>query len=324
MADLQLKLACWDYDRTRPLIDGRVKPKGIDLHIDIMRPQQAFAKLLAPSDYAVAEMSLSSYIALKAQPDCPLVAIPVMLSKMFRHDCIYVRRDAGIKTPADLKGKRVGTIRYASTGIVYIKGFLQHDFGVLARDIRWFIGGLDEPVKSVRPANAGSDVEVALLPETETLDAMMARGEIDAMMVLQLPPSFAAGADHIVRLFPDYKRVEIEYFKRTGIFPVMHTVAIRKTVVDKHPEVAKSLYGAFVAARDIALHGLYDTDALHLTLPFLIDHVEETMRVFGRDYFSYGLAPNRNSVDALCQYMHEQGLTPHRVSPDVLFPPELA
>ena len=323
MADLPLKLACWDYDRTRPLIDGRVKPSGIDLHIDIMRPQQAFAKLLAPSDYAVAEMSLSSYIALKAQPNCPLVAIPVMLSKMFRHDCIYVRPDAGIKTAADLKGKRVGTIRYASTGIVYIKGFLQHDFGVLARDIRWFIGGLDEPVKSMRPANAGPEVEVTLVPETETLDELMARGEIDAMMVLQLPPSFAAGANHIVRLFSNYKQIEIDYYKRTGIFPVMHTVAIRKTVVDKHPEVAKSLYDAFVAARDIAVHGLYDTDALHLTLPFLIDHVEETMRVFGRDYFSYGLAPNRGGVDALCLYMHEQGLTPHRVSPDDLFPPGL-
>ena len=321
MPNLPLKLACWNYDRTRPLIDGRVKAKGIDLHIDLMRPQQAFAKLLAPSDYAVAEMSFSSYVALKARPDCPIVAIPVMLSKMFRHDCIYVRPDAGIKTPADLKGKRVGTIRYGSTGIVYIKGFLQHDFGVEARDISWFIGGLEEPVKSVRPPNAGPDVEVTLVPETETLDDLMARGEIDAMLVLQLPPSFTAGAKHIARLFPDYKQVEIDYYERTGIFPVMHTVAIRKTVLDKDPSIAKNLYDAFVAARDMALHGLYDTDALHLTLPFLIDHVEETMRVFGQDYFSYGLAPNRTSIDALCQYMHEQDLTPRRVSPDELFPP---
>jgi 4,5-dihydroxyphthalate decarboxylase len=321
MPNSPLKLACWNYYRTRPLIDGRVKPKGIDLHIEMMRPQHAFAKLLAPSDFAVAEMSFSSYIALKAQPNCPIVAIPVMLSKMFRHDCIYVRRDAGIKTPADLKGKRVGTIRYASTGIVYIKGFLQHDFGILSRDIRWFIGGLEEPVKSVRPPSAGPDVEVTLVPETETLDDLMARGEIDAMFVLQLPPSFTAGATHIVRLFPDYKRIEIDYYKRTGIFPVMHTVALRKSALDKNPWIAKSLYDAFLAARDIALNGLYDTDALHLTLPFLIDYVEETMRVFGHDYFSYGLAPNRTSVDALCQYLHEQDLTPHRVSPDDLFPP---
>jgi len=162
---------------------------------------------------------------------------------------------------------------------------------VQARDIHWFIGGLEEPVKSVRPPNAGADVQITIVPETATLDELMARGDIDAMLVLQLPPGFTAGAPHIARLFPDYKRVEIDYYRRTGIFPVMHTVAIRKTVLDRDPWIAKSLYDAFVAARDIALHGLYDTDALHLTLPFLIDHVEETLRIFGADYFSYGLAP---------------------------------
>jgi 4,5-dihydroxyphthalate decarboxylase len=321
MEALALKLACWNYDRTRPLIDGRVKPQGIDLHVDLMRPQQAFAKLLEPSDYAIAEMSFSSYIGLKAQADCPMVAIPVMLSKMFRHDCIYVRPDSGIKSPADLKSKRVGTIRYASTGIVYIKGFLQHDYGVMARDIHWFIGGLEEPVRSVRPPNTPDEIQITLVPETQTLEDLLAAGEIDAMMVLQLPPSFLAGAPHIARLFPDFKSIEIDYYRRTGIFPIMHIVAIRKSVYDKDPWLAKSLYNAFVAARDIAMHGLYDTDALHLTLPFLIDHIEETQRVFGADFFSYGLAPNRVSVDALCQYLHEQNLTDHHVAPESLFAP---
>ena len=323
MPALPLRLACWNYDRTRPLIDGRVKPEGIDLAIDLMRPQQAFAKLLEPSDYAVAEMSFSSYIGLAAQADCPMVAIPVMLSKMFRHDCIYVRRDAGIKTPADLRGKRVGTIRYASTGIVYIKGFLEHDYGVRAEDIHWFIGGLEEPVKSVRPPNAPHDVQVTLVPETRTLDELMAAGEIDAMLVLQLPPSFLRGEPHIARLFPDFKQVEIDYYRRTGIFPVMHTVAIRRSVYDKDPWVAQSLYDAFLGARDIALHGLYDTDALHLTLPFLIEHVEEAQRVFGADFFSYGLAANRVSIAALCQYLREQHLTDHLVAPETLFAPGL-
>ena len=316
---LPLKLACWDYDRTRPLIDGRVKPDGIDLHIDLMRPQQAFAKLLQASDYGAAEMSFSNYIALKAKPDCPMIAIPVMLSKMFRHDCIYVRQGAGIARPEDLRGKRVGTIRYASTGIVYMKGFLAHDYGVHARDIHWFIGGLEEPVKSVRPPGTPDDIQITLVPETRTLDELMREGEIDAMMVLQLPPSFQHGEPHIARLFPDFKRVEIDYYRRTGIFPVMHTVAIRKSLHDADPRLAKSLYQAFCKAKDIALHGLWDSDALHLTLPFLLEHVEEARRIFGEDFFSYGLAANRVSVDALCQYLFEEKLTPHRVRPEELF-----
>jgi 4,5-dihydroxyphthalate decarboxylase len=321
MADLPVKLACWDYDRTRPLIDGRVKPEGIDLAITLMPPQQAFAKLLEASDYGAAEMSFSNYIALKAKPDCPMIAIPVMLSKMFRHDCIYVREGAGIARPEDLKGKRVGTIRYASTGIVYIKGFLAHDYGVLPRDIHWFIGGLEQPVKSVRPPGTPDDVKITLVLETKTLDALLEAGEIDAMMVLQLPPSFIRGAPHIRRLFPDFKQIEIDYYRRTGIFPVMHTVAIRKQLYDASPWVAKSLYQAFARAKDIALHGLWDTDALHLTLPFLIEHVEEARRVFGADFFSYGLGPNRVGIDALCQYLHEEALTPRRMTPEELFAP---
>jgi 4,5-dihydroxyphthalate decarboxylase len=321
MADLPVTLACWDYDRTRALIDGRVKPEGIDLAIEILPPQQAFAKLLQPSEFGAAEMSFSNFIALKAKPDCPMVAIPVILSKMFRHDCVYVRKGAGIEKPEDLKGKRVGTIRYASTGIVYIKGFLEHDYGVRARDMHWFIGGLEAPVKSVRPPGTPDEVQITLVPETETLDALMEAGEIDAMMVLQLPPSFTEGKPHIRRLFPDFKRVEIDYFRRTGIFPVMHIVAIRKSLFDANPWMAKSLYQAFGKARDMALHGLYDTDALHLSLPFLIDHIEETRALFGPDFFAYGVGPNRTGIEALCQYLHEQNLTPRRLGADELFVP---
>ena len=323
MPDLPLKLACWDYDRTRPLIDGRVKPQGIDLRVTLMRPQQAFTKMLETDDFEIAEMSFSSYIGLKAQGHCPMIAIPVMLSKMFRHDCIYVRADSGIKTPQDLKGKRVGTIRYASTGVVYIKGFLQHDFGVRPRDIHWFIGGLEEPVKAERPPRTPDDIRITLLSQSQTLEGMLASGELDAVIALQLPGSFVRREPHIARLFPDFKTVEIDYFRRTRVFPVMHTVVIRDTVHAAHPWMAKSLYDAFCAARDIAVHGLYDTDALHLTLPFLIDHFEETYRTLGADFFAYGLAANHASVAALCQYLHEQNLSDHLVAPESLFVPGL-
>jgi 4,5-dihydroxyphthalate decarboxylase len=323
VSDLPLKLACWEYDRTRPLIDGRVKPEGIDLRVSVMRPQQAFAKMLESDTFEIAEMSFSSYIGLKARADCPMIAIPVMLSKMFRHDCIYIRANSGIRTPQELKGKRVGTIRYASTGVVYIKGLLQHDFGVHARDIHWFIGGLEAPVAAVRPPGTPKDVQITLLSGRQTLEGMLAAGELDAVITLQLPGSFVRKEPHVARLFPDFKTVEIDYFRRTGIFPVMHTVVIRDTVYAANPWIARSLYNAFCAARDIAVDGLYDTDALHLSLPFLIDHIEETHRTLGPDFFSYGLAANHASVAALCRYLHEQNLTDHPVAPETLFAPGL-
>ena len=321
MARLSLSLACWDYDRTRPLIDGRVTPEGIDLKVQVMRPRQAFERMLATGEFDVCEMSFSNYVTLRAQPDCPLVALPVMLSKMFRHDCIYVRRDSGIKVARDLIGGRVGTMRYTSTALVFARGLLQHEFGVHARDLHWFIGGINDGVAAARPEHTPADVRMTLLSKDQTLDQMLINGEVDALITQDIPSSFLARDPNIVRLFPNFKAVESDYYQRTGIFPAMHTVVIKAPACRENPEIAQSIYDAFCRAKDIATHGLYDTDALHLTLPFLIDHVEEARRIFGDDYFSYGLEPNRRTIAALCQYVHEQSLSSRLVSPDELFAP---
>ena len=322
MPDLRLTLACWDYDRSRPLIDGRVKPEGIDLDIKVLRPRETFPRMLDKQEFDVSEMSLASYVSLKGKGACPFVAIPVALSKIFRHGCIYVRPGAGIRTPQDLKGKRVGTTQYGSTGLVFIKGMLAHDHGVAAEDIHWIIGGLDAPTqRPLLPLDLPASVKIDFLPEGKTLEAMMAAGELDALFSLHIPESFLRGAPHVRRLFADHKAVEQDYYRRTWIFPIMHTVVIREDVYRKDPWVAQSLYDAFCAARDIALQGLYDTDALHLSLPFLIDHVEETWRVFGKDFWSYGLEPNRPTLAALGDYVHEQHLSPRKVAPEELFAP---
>ncbi|MDB5649922.1 MAG: 4,5-dihydroxyphthalate decarboxylase [Hyphomicrobiales bacterium] len=319
MADLPLSLACWTYDRTRALIDGSIKPDGIDLDVKVMRPRVAFERMLATGEFDVSEMSLANFVALKGHDRCPLVAIPVMLSKMFRHDCIYVREGSGIATPRDLRGKRVGTMRYASTALVFARGQLQDEYGIHARDLDWFIGGINVPMRSTRPDNAAADTCVTLLSESQTLDAMLRDGKVDALMTQDLPESFVRGEPWITRLFSDSKAAEIDYFTRTKIFPVMHIVVMREDVHRANPWVAKALYTAFSRAKDAALHGLYDTDALHLSLPFLIQAVEESVRTFGPDFFSYGLDANRPAIDAICRYVFEQGLSKRLVSPHELF-----
>ncbi|HLH98049.1 MAG TPA: PhnD/SsuA/transferrin family substrate-binding protein [Xanthobacteraceae bacterium] len=321
---LELTLACWDYDRTRPLIDGRVRPEGIDLDIKVLRPRQTFQRMLDDREFHVSELSLASYAALKGRGDCPYVAIPVALSKIFRHSCIYVRTNAGIRTPADLKGKRVGTTQYSATAMVFLRGLLQHDYGVLPEDLHWFMGGLKAPTEQpLIPLNLPKSVRLDFLGKGATLEGMFAEGALDALMSIYIPSLFLDGSPRIARLFPNFKQVEQDYFRRTGIFPIMHIVVLREDVYRQHPWAAKSLYQAFSAAKDIAIHGLYDTDALQLALPWLLDHVEEAWRVFGRDFWSYGLAPNRPTLAALGRYVHEQGLSPRIVLPEELFVPDV-
>lgn len=324
MSKLPLTLACWDYDRTRPLMDGRVQPEGIDLNVLVMRPAETFARMLQHREFQVSELSLASYVTLKARGECPFVAVPVTLSKIFRHSCIYVRPDAGIKTPQDLKGKRIGTQQYGSTGTVFMRGMLQHEYGVLGEDIHWFMGGLNTPTEPpLLPLNLPPTIKLDFLPGSQTLQGMLEAGELDGLLTLYIPSIFQRGSPRIARLFPNYKEVEQDYYRRTRIFPIMHTVVIREDVYQEHPWVAASLYQAFCAARDMAVNGLYDTDALRLALPWLIDHVEEAWRIFGKDFWAYGLEPNRPALEAIGQYVFEQGLAPRPVSPDELFAPNV-
>jgi 4,5-dihydroxyphthalate decarboxylase len=324
MANLKLTLACWGYDRTRPLMDGRVRPEGIDLDIKVLRPRQTFQRMLDDREFHVSELSLASYTALKGRGQCPFVAVPVALSKIFRHSCIYIRTDAGIKAPADLKGKHVGTSQYSSTALMFMRGMLQHDYGVAPSDLHWFMGGLNTFTEQpLIPLNLPKDVRLDFLPAGKTLEGMFEAGELDALLSIYIPSLFLQGSPLITRLFPNFKTVEQDYYRRTGIFPIMHTVVLRQDVYEAHPWAARSIYQAFLAAKELAIEGLYDTDALQLSLPWLLDHVEEAWRVFGKDFWSYGLEANRPALSAIGRFVHEQGLSPRAVSPDELFAPDV-
>jgi 4,5-dihydroxyphthalate decarboxylase len=249
------------------------------------------------------------------------VAVPVALSKIFRHSCIYVRKDAGIEKPEDLRGKRVGTSQYSSTGLCFMRGMLQHDYGIKSEDMHWFMGGLNTFVEQpLIPLNLPKAIKLDFLSGDETLEKLFAAGELDALLSLYIPKMFLEASPQMTRLWPNFKAVEQDYYRRTRIFPIMHTVVVRHDVHREHPWVATSIYKAFSEAKAIATEGLYDTDALHLALPFLIDHVEETWRVFGKDWWPYGVEPNRPTWEAIGRFVHEQGLAPRVVAPDELFP----
>lgn len=322
MADISLTLACNDYDRCRALLDGRVKPEGITLDIKRIKPRELFPRMLDSQEFQISEMSLASYASLVARGQNKFTAIPVALSKIFRHSCIYVREGAGIERPQDLRGKRVGTTQYGATATVYMKGMIRDEYGVAPHEMKWFVGGLSAPTEPpLIPLNLPSNVDLQFLPPGQTLEQMLLNGELDALFSIYLPKIFLEGNPHIKRLFPNFKQVEQDYFRRTGIFPIMHMVVLRNDVIRDYPWAAKSIFDAFCRARDLALRPMYDTDALAVGLPWLLDHIEETWRFFGKDYWAYGLEPNRKSLEALCRYVHQQGLAPRRVAPEELFAP---
>jgi 4,5-dihydroxyphthalate decarboxylase len=324
MSDLKLTLACWDYDRTRPLIDGRVRPRGIDLDVQMLRPRVMFPRMLEHKEFHASELSLASYASLLGRGDTSFRALPVAVSKIFRHSCIYIRPGSGIDKPEDLRGKRVGTTQWGSTAAVFMKGMIQDEYGVAPSEMRWFMGGLDAPTQApLIPFTPPPGVSLELLPEGKTLEAMMEAGELDALFSIYLPKIFLAGSPNCKRLWPNFKEVEKDYYRRTKIFPIMHTIAMRTDVIEAHPWAPEALYHALVEARDIAVEGLYDTDALRLALPWLLDHVEEAWSVFGEDFWAYGLEANRPTLAALGRYVFEQGLSPRVVAPEELFMPGL-
>jgi 4,5-dihydroxyphthalate decarboxylase len=320
VTNIKLKVACWDYDRTRPLIDNRVQVEGVQAEYIVLRPREAFTRMLEYEEFDVSEVSLSSFARLKANGDDRFVGIPVALSKMFRHSCIYVRTGAGIQTPADLRGKRIGVTHLDSTGIVFIKGFLRDDFDVQPHELKWVVGGLDKPQLASKAYDFSSHGDVQYLDERQTLTEEFQAGRLDALISNHIPSLFLRRDPQISRLFENFRSVEADYYRRTGIFPVMHVMAMRASLHRKYPWLAEHILQAFSLSKGIAMNGLYDTDALRLSLPWLIDHLEETWACLGEDYWSYGVTPNRATFDALCRFQFEQGLVGRQIDAAALFP----
>jgi 4,5-dihydroxyphthalate decarboxylase len=323
MSKLRLTLACWNYDRTRALVDGRVRPDGIDLNYLSLPVEETFFRMLRHREFDAAEMSLSSYVLSLFQPEPPFVAIPVFPSRFFRHSCIYVNAASGIMGPADLVGKRVGTPEYQMTAAVWIRGILSDEHGVPATSVRYFSGGEEEPGRPEKlPLDLPPAFRVERIGPQQTLSSMLAAGEIDALYTARMPSSFRSAGGSVKRLFEDFPMVERDYFRRTGIFPIMHTVVVRRDVYTRDPWIAQSLYKAFCAAQRDAYADLAETAALKTMLPWLTAHLEDTRREMGADFWPYGVEPNRRTLETFLRYSHEQGLAKRPLDPGSLFAPE--
>ena len=320
MAALRLTLACWDYDRTRALMDGTVRPEGIEL-IYLNQPvEETFFRMLRYREFDCSEMSLSSYTASLHSDNPPFIAIPVFPSRFFRHSCIFISAKSGIRKPEDLKGKRIGVPEYQMTAPVWIRGILSDEHGVRVTDVEHLSGGEEEPGRDEKlKLNLPSSIKLRPIGAQQTLSRMLADGELDALVTARAPSTFQREPDKVKRLFPDYVEREKDYYRRTKIFPIMHTVVIRRDLYQKHPWVAQALYKAFSEAKARAM-ALYDqTAALPAMVPWLVAEIEETRREMGADWWPYGVAPNRAVLDTFLRYHHEQGLSRLRLAPEDLF-----
>ena len=318
-----MSIAVGDYDRTRPLADGTVAIDGVKPKFLLLSPEEMFFRAFRHVDFDVCELSLSSFAVRTARGDNPYVGIPVFPSRAFRHTSIVVRRDRGIDTPQDLKGRRIGTPEYQLSACVWARGILQDDYGVKPEDIIWVRGGMEDPGRIEKISlELPPAVRLESAAPDRTLSAMLAAGEIDGIIGPRLPSCFEDRAAKVGWLFQDTVQTASRYFQRTGIFPIMHLIGVRRTLIEQHPWLPATLLKAFSAAKSRALRHLADTSAAKVTLPFVEEQLVAARALLGEDFWSYGFTPgNRKVLDTFLGYHHAQGLSARRVASEELFHP---
>jgi 4,5-dihydroxyphthalate decarboxylase len=315
MANLTITIGCRDYDHTRALAEGKVKIDGTELEfVNLSPPSQIFLRMLRDEAFDASEMSLSNYMIALGKDDRRFVAIPVFPSRVFRHSYIWIDTRSGIERPQDLKAKKVGIADYSMTALLFVRGLLQHQYGVAPDDIHWF-RRRSEHVAIEIPAG----VRVENIAKDETLDGLLEAGKLDAVAVTSPPRAFLQGSPHVRRLFGDCRAVEAEYYRETGIFPIMHLVVIRRAVYQRDPKLAVRLSQAFAAAKRVAFEAYEDGLS---TLPWINLDLEYARSVLGEDIYPYGVKNNLPTLEAAALYSHEQGLTPRRFAVEELFAPE--
>jgi 4,5-dihydroxyphthalate decarboxylase len=321
MAELNLSVAIGDYDRNRPLIDGAVRIDGVDPVFMKLCPEEIFFRAFRNQDFDICELSLSSFTVKTATGACPYVGVPAFVSRCFRHTSIYVRTDR-IKKPEDLKGKRVGVPEYQLTANVWARAILEDDFGVKPSDMHWIRGGIEHAGRPEKiTLNLPSGVRLENAPEGMTISELLLKGEIDAFIAPRPPAKAALMSANIGLLFRDSAAAAKDYFKRTGIFPIMHLIGVRKSLAEKHAWLPAAVLKAFEQSKTMALEQLSDVSAAKVTLPFLEEELVSARALMGEDFWPYGLEPNRKTLEAFLRHHHSQGLSPRLVGVEEMFHP---
>lgn len=326
-ASPEITIATWDHDRTLPVMDGRVPVPGVRLTPHILPTTQLFPIAVQEARFDITELSLSSLILQASRGEAQYVALPAFVSRAFRHNGFFRRAGSGIETPADLRGRAVGVPEYQMTAALWMRGILADEYGVQATDIHWRTGALDTGVRPERLAlRPAPGLSITPIEPPETLQDLLLDGRIDAVLAPAPPRAFAEGDPRIERIFPDFQAAEAAYFRRTGFFPIMHVIAIRKTLAEAMPDLPMAVYQAFVQARDIAvgrLEAVWQGSANRLSLPWLNAAMEQTRAAMGPDIWPYGFAAARTEVAAMCRYSVEQFLAEREVTPEELFHPSV-
>ncbi|MAH83433.1 MAG: hypothetical protein CBB68_03605 [Rhodospirillaceae bacterium TMED8] len=320
---MKLTLTCWNYDRVQPLLDGSIKIPGIELDCKISYPSKIFSKAFTEAPFDISELSASSYIMQHAKGECAYIALPIFVSRAFRHGGFYINTHKGISEPIDLEGKRVGVPEYQMTMALWARGLLADEYGVNTETLIYRTGGTNAPGRKERLVLTLPDhIDINPISESQTLNSLLVSGELDAVIAPSPPLAFTDGVPEVQRLFPEVKSAEQDYFRRTGIFPIMHVIGVRHSLVENYPWLPLALFDAFEAARkltEVRLKTTATASANRIQIPWLGNEWEETVALMGESFWTYGVDQNEAALTALCRYAFEQHLAPKLLSIDDLF-----
>ncbi len=318
---MELKIGLGNYDRTAPVLNGDIGVAGARISVESPPLEELFERAFDKGEFDVAELSFSNYLYLTSEGKCPYVALPVFPSRTFRHSAIYVHADRGINSPRDLIGRLVGVREYSMTAALMVRGLLEDDFGVASSAIRWRCGRAEAderpPVVRMKPRG----VEVEPIADADNLSALLEAGELDALVAYKPPSCFVRGAPQVRRLFPAYVAAERDYYARTGIFPIMHVVAVKRALAEGSPQMCVALCDAFEQARRLAFAALEGYASLSVALPWALANLREARAAMGDDYWPYGVANNRAAIEAVARYSNAQGLAARLMRAEELFVP---
>lgn len=318
---VKLTIATSDYDHFRDLRLGLVRPEGIDVTWLTLGHHEIFSRFTFNREWDVSELSFAKFSAQVTRSDSDIIGLPVFASRLFRFASFYVNKKSGIKTAADLKGKRIGVPEWAHTAALWMRGWLMHEGGVPLSEIEWVQAGTNEAGR-IEKVELTLPKGVTLRPEPEkTLSDMIASGELDCVIIARPPDCFRQGHPDVVRLFPDFEDIERRYYQETRVYPIMHVIALRKALLAENPWIARNLLNAFEESKRRSLERLFDPAVSRYPVPWLTNYVRRTAEAFGGDPFPYGIEPNRPTLELFLRYCHEQGIAHRLAAPEEIFPP---